>query len=215
MRFGGAIAPGEPGQFSPERGRCAVRLCQVSTKSEVAGVKQATEAIGESKCFGSLRQRNVGGAASDLPVVMRRVPFMRNVARIFPPNASTSNCNPTSLVSQTREIDRSGLQVEAARQSESGECQSVASQRVAPRNCEKVWRNHGDVIISSAALKRPASVSLEESDALRSKIKVGPVSTRISSLAMLKFSGSNLCSVAQPRFGYRLHVWILAAQLPV
>ena len=48
-------------------------------------------------------------------------------------------------------------------------------------------------------LKRPGSVSLADRKAFRSKIRVGPFSTRISSFAILMLSGSNRCRVAQAR----------------
>src|SRR2546430_9378893 len=53
--------------------------------------------------------------------------------------------------------------------------------------------------MTSEALNRPASVSLAERTPRRNRIKVGPFSTRTSEFAMLRFCGSNLCSVAQPR----------------
>src|SRR5439155_6918262 len=82
-RFGGAIAPGETGHFSPKRGGYVSRMCQISAKSKIGGANQTAEAIGQSNRFRRLGQRNVGGSASDLPVVAGRMPFMSNVAANF------------------------------------------------------------------------------------------------------------------------------------
>ena len=54
--------------------------------------------------------------------------------------------------------------------------------------------------MSSAAVNRPGSVSLMDSEAFRSKIKLGPFSTRVSSLAIPKVSGSNRWSVGPAAF---------------
>src|SRR5919106_5252696 len=50
-RFGSTIAPGEGGQFSPERSNDVGRLGQVATESEITGVKQPIDAISESDRF--------------------------------------------------------------------------------------------------------------------------------------------------------------------
>ena len=125
------------------------------------------------------------------------------LARSFPPNASTSNSRPMrcfpmrdkSAVMDWRSRPR--VKVSPAR------VRRLPCQPVEPRSCEKVCRNQGDATMISVALKRPASVSLVDRKPFRSKITVGPSSTRRSELVTLRFWGNNLCSVAQPR-------WVIA-----
>ena len=154
-----------------------VRLSEVSAKSEVAGVKQTIDAIGESECVltfgaremsaGRRRQFSSWNAESAIHAKCFREFFRRKRQR--------SNCTPTRCSPRPREVRCDGLQVETAAQGESGRASGdwLASE-LRPRNCEKVWRNHGDAIMTSAALNRPASVSLADRKPRRSKINVGP-----------------------------------------
>jgi hypothetical protein len=124
--FGCAIAPGRPGQFTPDRRSYAVRLSEVSTKSEVGGVKQALNAISEPECVRSLRQRNVAGAPRDLPVGMFRTPLVRNISADFSSESINLELQPHTLLALARQVRCGGLKVETTAQSETGERQMIA-----------------------------------------------------------------------------------------
>ena len=123
--FGCAIAPGKSGQLAPERCSHAIRLGEISTKSEVGGVKQTINAIGEPECIRCLPQRNVAGAACNLPVGMLRTPFIRDIASDFPSENVNFELQPHTLLAEAREVRCGGLKVEATAQSESAERQTI------------------------------------------------------------------------------------------
>jgi hypothetical protein len=114
-RFGGAIAPGKPGQFAPKRRGHQIRLGKVSAKSEVTSVEQTANAIGESECFRSLLKRYIGSSAGNFPVGMFGAPFVRNVSADFSSERVSVELQSDALISQARQVRRSGLQIEAMR----------------------------------------------------------------------------------------------------
>src|SRR3984893_4149930 len=120
------------------------------------------------------------------------------LARIFPPNTSASNSSPTRWLPRCEKSAVSDGTSKPRVKLRPPRVKRVSCQLVAPRSCEKVWRNHGDAIVTSSALKRPASIWLAESETLRNKITVGPSSTRKWKGPRLRLSGSNFCRVAQP-----------------
>ena len=111
--LGRAIAPGQPGQFAPKRGGHPVGLGKISAKSEVAGAEQAADAVGESESFRSLLERNVGRSAGDFPIGMLGTPFVRNGSANLSAERVRVELQSHALVPQSRQICRSGLQVQA------------------------------------------------------------------------------------------------------
>src|SRR4029453_18984901 len=110
-----SIAPCKPGQFAPERRGYPAWFGKVSAKSEVTSVEQTADAIGESECFRRLLERNIRGASGNLPVGMLRSPFVRNVSTNFSAERVGIELQTHALVSQTRQVRRSGLQIQTAR----------------------------------------------------------------------------------------------------
>ncbi|KAF5408833.1 MAG: hypothetical protein Udaeo2_09980 [Candidatus Udaeobacter sp.] len=75
-------------------------------------MEQPADMISESECFRSLLERNVGSTASNFPVGMLRAPFVRNVSANFSAERVGVELQSRALVPQTRQVRRSGLQVE-------------------------------------------------------------------------------------------------------
>ena len=78
-------------------------------------MEQAANAIGESECFRSLLKRYIGRSAGNFPVGMLGAPFVRNVSADFSSERVSVELQFDALVSQARQVRRSGLQIEAMR----------------------------------------------------------------------------------------------------
>src|SRR4030095_8176860 len=111
-RFSRAVAPRKTSQFAPKRCGHPVGLGKVSAKSEVTSVEQTANAIGESECFRSLLERNIGSPTGNFPVGMLRAPFVRNVSADFSAKRVGVELQSHALIPQLRQIRRRGLQVE-------------------------------------------------------------------------------------------------------
>src|SRR5438046_10361562 len=67
-----------------------------------------------------------GGASADVVDIICRMRYMGDIRSEFAAEGIHVELQSHSPVSQTRKIDRRGLQIEAVCQSESGECQAIA-----------------------------------------------------------------------------------------
>ena len=102
-----------------------IGLGEISTKSEVGGVKQPVNAISKPECVRGLRQRNVAGSACNFPVEMLRPPLVRDVPADFSTESIKLELQPYTLLAQVREVCCARLQIKTAAQSQSADRQTI------------------------------------------------------------------------------------------